>query len=365
MVWDALRARRHGKPSGRGERSHVGEPYRTLSARAARPWGGGLGRGAVQRARGPCGCRGKPDAIRAGPQRRLARLAVRTAARSRHRLRLGQLPSAHARDVRELRGRAARRTSALGSTDRALDRGGLCAAAGGTAADLSRRLRISRLCAARGTARPRPLHPRGRRSANRRDLPLRRVALPALAIRPTVHARLLCARAAGVGRGPVDAEGRRGRDEPWRDSAHRASRAQDGPLGQGRGGVRRAEPCAARAGGRRRPQRYARAARPSGRVGARRRGPTTSACGRRRARPRHRREGLGGACAAVRRARAVGMARAGARGRERRRRDRAACDRRDRRLRRARVRIPRRARRAAAADRDPQHSRRDRSARRP
>ncbi len=159
MVWDALRARRHGKPSGRGERSHVREPQHTRRASA---WSGWTGRPPSERLRDRGGRRGKPHLICACPRRRLASLAVRAAARPRLRHQLHQLPGAHACDVRELHSRFACRAGASGLDDRALDRSRISRVALGAAVDLPGRVRVSRFRASRGAARPRPLHACGR-----------------------------------------------------------------------------------------------------------------------------------------------------------------------------------------------------------
>lgn len=151
-VTDALRARRHGKPSGRGERSHVGEPCQALSVRFARARDGGPCGGAGKRVRGRGGRRGKSDVLRAGPQRWLARLAFRPLPRPGLRDRLEQLPDADARDVRQLRSRACGCAGALRQGDRAFDRGCLCAATAGTAAPLPGRVRLPGVCAAGGAA---------------------------------------------------------------------------------------------------------------------------------------------------------------------------------------------------------------------
>ena len=77
------------------------------------------------------------------------------------------------------------------------------------AADLPGRLRLPRLRAPRRAARPRSVHARRRAGVRRRSLLVRRLALPALALRPAVHAAQLRRRAARPRRRAVGAEGRR------------------------------------------------------------------------------------------------------------------------------------------------------------
>jgi hypothetical protein len=392
MVWDALGARRHGKRSGRGERRLLGEPRHALSARAERARDGGPdGRGG-KRVRGGGGRRRCSDVVCAGPQRRLPRLAFGPASRPRARHWIGQLPDADARHVRELRRRALHRGRAPRPGDRANDRDGVCGAAAGTATHLPGRVRVPGVCAPGRAARPRPVHARGGGSADRRGVPVHRLALPALAVRAPLHARLLSACAARTGGRPLGAEGCRRGVEPRRGRPHGKRREQDGPLGEGGGGVRGLEPGAARAGGGRRPQRHARAAHTGGRPGAcgghgggrvrggRGRwgdggsspscdggsspscdGGSSSTRGGRRARGRRGRQGLSRTGAPFRGARAGGLARAGPCGGERARRARAAGDHGDRRLRHERVRLPRRPERATAAGRHAQHPGGDRS----
>ena len=64
----------------------------------------------------------------------------------------------------------------------------------------------------------------------RSGLPVRRLALPALSLRPAVHARQLRDRAARARRRAVGVEGDRGRLEPRRGGADRARGREAGPL---------------------------------------------------------------------------------------------------------------------------------------
>jgi hypothetical protein len=269
MVTDALRARRHGKPSGHGERCHVGEPCHGLPARVARARDCRPGGRGGERVRGGGGCRGKAHFVCPGAQRRLPRLAFRPVARPRPRARLRQLPDPHARHVRELRRRAPGRTGAPCQGNRAGDRGGERGTAARAAADLPGRVRVPGVCAPGRAAQLGPLHARGGRSAHRRSVPVHRLAVPALALWPAVHARLLSARAARTGGRPLGAEGCRGDVQPRRGRPHGKRGEQDGPLSKGGGGVRGLEPGAAGARGGRRPQRHARAAGAGGRPRAR------------------------------------------------------------------------------------------------
>jgi hypothetical protein len=268
--------------------------------------------------------------------------------------------------LRRLRGGAGRGANAARARHRRLDPGGQRAAAAGAAADLPGRVRLPGVRAPGGAARHGPVYACRRRSARGRRLPVHRLALPALSLRAAVHARLLPARAAWTRRRPVGAEGGGGGRQPGRRCPDHPRGRADGPLGQGGGGVRRAQPRLAAAGGRGGAQRHARAARARGRaVAGRRRLATASESGRRgvaaaarrggRASRRCGSEDLGGPRAPVRRARTVAVARAGACRAGRRRRIAGAGAPCRRRLRAARLRLPRRAQRAAAADRHPQH----------
>jgi hypothetical protein len=182
--------------------------------------------------------------------------------------RLQQLPGAHARHVRELCGRVALRTSAPGQGDRGGDRGGKRGAAVGTTAHLPGRVRLPVVCAARRAAWFGPLHARGGGSANRRCVCVYRVAVSTLSLWSAVYPRHLSARTARTGGRPVGAKDDRGGEQSWSGRADRARRAQDGTLGEVGGGVCGLEPGAARAGGGRRAQRRARAARARGRTDA-------------------------------------------------------------------------------------------------
>jgi hypothetical protein len=261
---DALNARRHGKPSAHCERWHVQEPRHAHRARAAHTRDdGSRGRGGERVRRGGGGG-GQPDVLCAGAQRGLAGLAARPAAQPRAGDRVEQLPNPHPRDVRELSRGAAHRKRPPWPSDRSGDRGGKRRAAGGSAAHLSRRLRLPGVCTPGGAARTRPLYPRGGRSAGRRRVSVHRLALSALALRSTVHARHLPARVARPRGRPVGAEGGLRRREPRGGRPHGERREAHGMLGEDGSGVCRLEPGAARAGCWRSPQRHARAAHPGG-----------------------------------------------------------------------------------------------------
>ncbi len=344
MVTDALRARRHAQRSGRAEPSRLRERRYTLDdgAASARNRGAvGISRERVRR-----GWRSgrRSDSVCAGTPRRLAFVAVWAAARSRAWDRLEQLPDVDARDVRELRGGAARRPGAVGQGDPRDDPRGERGVAAGTTVDLPGRVRLSGVCAIGCAARVGPLHACGRRSAHRRGVPVHRVVVSELSLRPAVHAGHLPARAARSGRWPVGAEGGRGGVEPWRGRDDRPGRAEDGALGEVGSRVRRLESGDARAGGGWSAQRRARAARARGRPAVGGRGGSTTARRRGADRARGGREGLGRTGAAIRGARAPTPARAGAGGCERCGCAGAARDRGGRGLRLARVWVHRLAR---------------------
>jgi hypothetical protein len=269
--------------------------------------------------------------VRPLAQRGLDRLAGRSARRSRHEPRLGRLSDAQPDHVRELPARAARRARAEPARDRGVGGRGPRDPAAGAAADLSGRIRLHRLRAAGRAARPRPIHARGRTGVERRSLRIPRLALPALPLRPAVHAAQLCLRAARAKRRAMGVQGACGALQPRGGRVGRARRRTPwavAPLG---GGLRRAEPGAARARRRRRPQRHADHARARGRAGAHGRRRAALPRGRRDARGGGRREGdrrPGAAVHAARRA-ARGRPERNARGRRARAR-RARRDRPDR-----------------------------------
>jgi hypothetical protein len=179
-----------------------------------------------------------------------------------------QLPDVHADHVRELRARADRGAGAAGRGAGRHDRGGQRDPAAGTTADLAGRLRIRRLCAHGQPPRTRSLHARGRRSLHRSGLPVRRLAVQAFPLRRPVHALELCGRPARHRRRAVGLQGRRGGVEPRGGGAHRAGGGPPRLLAAMGRRVRRPEPGAARAGGRRRPQRHADTARAGTGAGA-------------------------------------------------------------------------------------------------
>ena len=278
--------------------------------------------------------------------------------RRRRSIELG-LPDADAGHVRELCTGAAGRTAAAGGGAACGDRGRRRDPATRTAADLPGRLRLPGVRAAGGPARTGSLHALRGRSPHRRLLPLHRVAVSALPLRPAVHARELRAGAPWAGGRAVGVQGDRGRLQPRCGRADRARGRASRSLPHLGVGVRRPEPRAARAGDRRRTQRHTAAAGAGGRACAERgdepalagsRGRT----GRRRWHQGHRRPvapvpGAGAGARAparrTRRGRRAGGGRAGGRAR----------------LRRARARLSQCRRRAAATGGHAQHPRRDRA----
>ena len=101
--------------------------------------------------------------------------------------------------------------------------------AAGPAADLAGRVRLPQLRPPGRPARPRPLHPRRRRSAHRPVVCVHRAGSDEpLPLRPAVHARELRARAAGARRRAVGAEGdrrllRASERSPWSHAPRSAS----------------------------------------------------------------------------------------------------------------------------------------------
>gem|GEM_PF-5669053 len=263
--------------------------------------------------------------------------------------------------MRELSAGSARRPHAVRARSGGRDRGGARDPAAGTTADLTRCLRLSELRPPGSPAWPRPLHARGRRSAHRRDLPVRRLALPALALRPAVHAGELRDRAAGARRRAVGLQGGRGGREPRRDRVGRAGRISARSLTPLGGRVHGPEPGSARAGRGRRPQRHADPFAARGR--ARAHGRRQSTLPRRRDRVGDGRgdQDHGRAGVAVPDPRSPSGARASIGREQRGPRPVAACGAGTDRLRHARAELSRRGRRTAAARGDPQRAGRDRS----
>ena len=159
--------------------------------------------------------------------------------------------------MRELSARAAARPAIADARDRGGDRDCPRGAAAGAAADIAGRLRLPGLRPPGRPARPRSVHARGRRCADRSGVPVRGLVLRALAIRPALHARELRGRAARPGGRAMGDESIGGRGEPRR---HRAGRGCGRPPralpAMGRG-IRRSESRAAGAGRWRRAQRHA------------------------------------------------------------------------------------------------------------
>jgi hypothetical protein len=265
--------------------------------------------------------------------------------------------------------------------DRCGNLGGEPAAAARATAALPGCLRLHRVRPTGCAARARPLYPRRRRSPDRRRLCVHRLAVSALALRTTVHARHLPPGLAWPGGRAVGAEGGRRVGESRRGCADSARRGHDERLSQAGGGFRRPEPCASGARRGRRAQRHARVADPGGGAGAG--GPQNRHTPRARggafrfdelrepprdgrpACPRHRREGLRRARATVRDACPRRMAGAGARRGERTDSARTAGARRGRRLWHACLRLPGSPGRATAIDRHAQPAGGDGSLARP
>jgi hypothetical protein len=217
-------------------------------------------------------CRLGSGPLRAGPHRRLAGVAGRSAARSGNRAVDRELSDAGVDHVRELSARAAGRppASAYGTGGR--DRAGRRDRGARAAADLPGRFRLSGVRATGRAARPRSVYTRGSRSAHRPGVQVHRLALPALALRPAVHAAELRAGAARARWWPVGVEGDCPRLEPRRGGAGRARGEAPRALRELGGGVRRPEPRDAAAGARRRAQRHAAGAGRGRRAGAHRGG---------------------------------------------------------------------------------------------
>ena|GEM_PF-2346530 len=327
--------------------------------------------------------------VRSRPLGRLAGVDGRSAAGSGHRPLERRLRDADADHVRGLPAGAGGGAQAGTRDDRGGDRGGERDPAARPAADLPGRVRLSGVRAPGGPARPRPVHALRRRSAHRPGVPVRRLALPELAVRSAVHAAELCARAAGAGGRAVGVQGDRRAREPRRGRAGRARGRPSRALPHVGGGVRRPEPGDAGAGGGRSAQRRAAAAGAGGGARADRRRGSRSPPSRRwsRRRRRHRERRRRDTLASARRRRGAGGGRrpeahrgpgAAVPGALRAERPRARPCGAGRgrgaagggaggsaRLRRARVRLPQRDRRAAAAGRDAQRARGDGAARGP
>jgi hypothetical protein len=137
-------------------------------------------------------------AIRARSQRRLARMDGGSAARPARRAQQRRLSGADADHVRELRAGAPGRANAArayaGRGDRARRRD----PAARPAADLPGRVRLPRVRAPRRAARPGSLHALCSRSSDRPGLPVHRLAISELPLRPAVHAAQLRDRTLGT-----------------------------------------------------------------------------------------------------------------------------------------------------------------------
>ena len=268
--------------------------------------------------------------------------------------------------MRELRARADCGAAAAGSGAGGGDRGGRCDPAAGATADLSGRVRLSVVRATGGVARTRPVHPCARRRTDRPGVPLHRLAVSELPVWPAVHALQLRDRTAGTRGRALGAQDDRRRIEPRRGGSDRASSRATRPVGAVGRRFRGAEP--GDAGARRgwRPQRHV--ADPGARGGAvadrgnRRdsgRGGPISEGGRRRAGRGRGHQADGRTGPPLPDSRVVEHTRACTGGARRGRGTvgpgRAGGDR----LRRARIRLSGRDRRAAAARLHPQRPRRD------
>ena len=168
-----------------------------------------------------------------------------------------QLPDADADHVRRLRGPADHGQEPARARHRRGHRPCPRDPDPGPSPALPGRLRLPGIRPHGGAARPGPLHPDPRRSRHGPCLRLHRLAIPAFPVRAAVHARQLRGGAARRGGRAVGAEDRDGAGEPGGDRADRARRKADGPQRTLGGDLRRPEPRAARARGRRGTQRHA------------------------------------------------------------------------------------------------------------
>jgi hypothetical protein len=306
-----------------------------------------------------CRCRPGPLDLCPRPQRRLARMDGRPAVQHRPRTRPERLSDAHADHGRRLSGSASERACTAAAGARIRDPRRKRHPVARPAADLPGRVRLHRLRAFGRAARPEPLHELPRAGRRRPGLPLPRLALPALPLRPPLHARQLCHRAARPRGRAVGVQDRRRAVEPGRRGARRRRGEAHGQRPTLCDRVRRPEPGPAGAGRRRRAQRHARTTAAGPRTRSQRHR------GNRIARRGCRRQGLGRPRAPL--PGALPPARAGARAAAGRcdRRPRARRADRCRRLRRRRARLPWRPARPAADGRHAQHSRRDGASVRP
>jgi hypothetical protein len=245
------------------------------------------------------------------------------------------------------------------------DCGGQRDPAAGAAAALPGRLRVHLLRAPGCAPRSGSVHARGRGSAHRPGVRLHRLALSGVSVRTVVHRGQLCARAARGRGGAVGVQGDRGAQLPRCGGAGCVGGSSPWALSPVGRGVRGAEPGDARAVRRRSTQRHAADARVGGHAGAygpSRQGGLRTALGRGGAGRRRGHQADGGTGPAV--PGGGGYERAGAHARGAagwagtgggRARGRAG-------VRRARVRLPGRAGRGAAAGGHPQRARGDRAA---
>jgi hypothetical protein len=163
-----------------------------------------------------------PLAVRARAQRRLARLACRPPPGLGRGPRRAQLPDVHADHVRELRAGARDRAHVEHARAAGRRRVGASRPPARPPAGLPGCVRLPRVRAYGRVARPRPLHAHRRRSAERPGVQVRRVAVPALALRPPVHARQLRDRPARARRRAVGVQGAVRRGQPRGGRADRA-----------------------------------------------------------------------------------------------------------------------------------------------
>ncbi|MCW3069772.1 MAG: hypothetical protein JWL67_2397 [Solirubrobacterales bacterium] len=280
---------------------------------------------------------------------------------SRHRRQPHEhpLPGIRADHVRELSAGATRGQDAPLARAARCHRRGAPVRGARAAADLPGRVRLPGVRAHGGTARSGPVHPRGGRSERRPGLPVHRLAVQELPLRPAVHARQLRHGAAGPGRRPVGPESAGRCLQPRRGRPDRARGSAAGPVRAMGCGLRGTQPRASGARGRRRSQRHGDPFRDRSRT--RPDGGREPAAAGRRGRPRggRGRQGDGRHPAALPRALGAEQPRAGEGGPRRGPLPVGACSSRCRGIRRARARLPERRRRAAAAGRDAQHPGRD------
>ncbi len=231
------------------------------------------------------GRRATAVAVRARAQRRLARLAGRPAARawawawaahSFQTLTLSIMCASYAARARWPRARCRMRALLAGAI--VLAHVACCSGPPLISQDVFGYLAFARMGALHGLD---PYTHFAAEAPARPGVPVRRLAFPALALRPAVHACQLCDRAAGARRRPVGVQGDRGRVEPRRGRADRArGRAASGRSARWAAAFVGLNPVLLVLAVGRRAQRHAAAAGAGGRAGADRRSQRAHARGR-------------------------------------------------------------------------------------